>query len=121
MDQQEGLVTNRPQLFTGDNYVYWSVILKCHLMSLGYKFWRYVEKEYKILDALPVDRYELDQYEANAKSLNAILSGLTTSMFVKVMQFKIAKHAWEKLKCVYEGVPKVKESKLQTYKGKFEA
>ena len=27
----------------------------------------------------------------------------------------------KKLKCVYEGAPKVKESKLQTYKGQFES
>ena len=103
MDQQEGLATNKPPLFTGDNYAYSSVRMKFHLMSLGYKFWRYIEKEYKIPDDLPIDRDELDQYEANAKALNAILSGLTNSVFVKVMQCKTSKHAWEKLKCVYEG------------------
>ena len=37
------------------------------------------------------------------------------------MQCKPTKHAWEKLKCVYEGVSKVKKSKLQTYKGQFES
>ena len=36
------------------------------------------------------------------------------------MQCKTSKHPWEKLKCVYEGAPKVKESKLHTYKGHFE-
>ena len=36
------------------------------------------------------------------------------------MQCNTTKHAWEKLKCVYEGAPKFKQSKLQTYKGKFE-
>ena len=36
------------------------------------------------------------------------------------MQCKTYKLAWEKLKCVYEGEPKVKESKLHTYKGHFE-
>ena len=121
MDQQEGLATNRPPLFTGDNYAYWSVKMKYHLMSLGYKVWRYVEKEYKVPDDLPIDRDELDQYEANAKSLNAILSGLTNSVFIKVMQCKRTKHAQEKLKNVYEGVSKVKQSKLQTYKGQFES
>ena len=49
--------------------------MKCHLMFLGYKVWRSVEKEYKILNNLPIDRDELDQYEGNAKALNAILSG----------------------------------------------
>ena len=37
------------------------------------------------------------------------------------MQCKTSKHAWGKLKCVYEGAPKVRESKIQTYKGLFES
>ena len=81
-------------------------------MSLWYKVWRSVEKQYEIPDDLPIDKSELDQYVANAKSLNEILSGLTNYMFVKFMQCKTSKHTWEKLKHVYEGVPKVKESKL---------
>ena len=36
------------------------------------------------------------------------------------MQCKTSKHSREKLKYVYEGVPKVEESKLQNYKGQFE-
>ena len=101
MDQQEGLATNIPPLLIGDNYAYWSVRMKCHLMSIQYKVWRSIEKQYKIIDALPIDRDELDQYESNAKALNAILSGLTNSVFVKVMQCKTFKHAWEKLKTSY--------------------
>ena len=93
MYQQEGLATNITPLFTGDNYAYWSVRMKCHLMSLGYKVWRSVEKDYIVPADLPIDRDELDQYEANAKALNAILSGLKNSVFVKVMQCKSAKHA----------------------------
>ena len=100
MYQQEGLATNITPLFTGDNYAYLSVRMKCHLMSLGYKVWRSVEKQNKIPDDLPIDRDELDQYEANAKALNAILSGLANSVFVKVMQCKTTKHAWEKKNCL---------------------
>ena len=50
--------------------------MKCHLMSLGYKFGRSVEREYKVPDDLPIDRDELDHYEEKSKSLNPILSGL---------------------------------------------
>ena len=67
--------------------------MKCHLMSLGYKVWRSVEKEYEIPNDLPIDKSELGQYEANSKTLNAILSGLTNSLLVKVMQCKTSKHA----------------------------
>ena len=84
MDPKEGLTTNKPPLFIGENYACWSVRMKFRLMSLGYKFRRSVEKEYQIPDDLPIDKDELDQYEAKAKALNAILNGLTNSMFVKL-------------------------------------
>ena len=88
-------------------------------MSLGCKIWSSIEKGYKIPDNLPTNRDELDEYESNAKYLNAILKGLAYSVFVKVMQCKTTKHAWEKIKIAYEGTSKVKKSKLQTYKGQF--
>ena len=53
MDQQKGLATSRPPLFSGDNYVYWSVRMKCHLMSPGYKVYSSIEREFKLRDNLP--------------------------------------------------------------------
>ena len=69
--------------------------MRFHIMSLGWKVWSSIEKGYKIPDNLPTDRNELDEYESNAKYLNAILKGLADSVFVKVMQCKTSKHAWE--------------------------
>ena len=86
-------------------------------MALGYKLWRIVEIEYKVPDDVPIDEGELAQYEANAKAINAILSGLIESIILKLIQWKTSKHASEKLKCIYEGNSKVNKSKLQTYKG----
>ena len=85
MDQQEGLATNKPPLFTGENYANQSVRMKCHLMSLGWKVWDANIKEYKIDGQAPKESMELGQYEGNAKSLKEILSGLTNSVFTKVM------------------------------------
>ena len=96
MDQQEGLTTNKPPLFTGENYVYWSVRMRCHLMSLGWKVWEETEKEINIGNQYPIDTIELGEYEGNDKALNAILSGLTNTLFTKVMQCTSAKQAWDK-------------------------
>ena len=54
-------------------------------MFLGWKVWEATEKEYKIEDNLPTHRLELDQYEGNAKALNAILCRLKNYVFAKVM------------------------------------
>ena len=59
-------------------------------------------------------------YEDNSKAVNAILSGLTKTIFVKVMHCETAKEIWDKLKNIYEGDNKVKREKLQTYRGQFE-
>ena len=91
------------------------------MTSLQWKFWAAIEIEHNIGNQYPIDTVELGQYEGNAKALNAILSGLTNTVFTKVMQCTSTKQAWDKLKIIYEGESKVKESKLQTYKGQFES
>jgi hypothetical protein len=56
----------------------------------------------------------------NAKTMNAILSGLAEVEFVKVMNQGTAKEMWDKLISSYEGNEKVKDAKLQTYRIQFE-
>ena len=85
-------------------------------MSLGWKVWDADEKEVTIGDQYPIDIVELGQYKGNTKALNEILSGLTKTIFTKVLQCTSTKQAWDKLNIIYEGAYKVKESKMQTYK-----
>ena len=59
-------------------------------------------------------------YEENSKEMNTILSGLTETVFVKVMHCETTKEIWDKLRNIYEGDDKIKGAKLQTYKAQFE-
>ena len=53
MDQQEGMATNIPPLFTGEDYAYWSVRMRCLLMCHGWKVWAATKKVWmKELEAL---------------------------------------------------------------------
>jgi hypothetical protein len=54
------------------------------------------------------------------KDENALLNGLSDMVFTKVAHCKSAKEIWDKLRNIYEGDTKVKEAKLQTYRGQFE-
>jgi hypothetical protein len=56
----------------------------------------------------------------NSKPKNALLNGLSETIFTKVRHCKSAKDIWDKLQNIYEGDSKVKETKLQTYRGQFE-
>jgi hypothetical protein len=58
--------------------------------------------------------------ENNCKATNALLNGLSDTVFTKVAHCKSVKEIWDKLRNIYEGDTKVKVSKLQTYRGRFE-
>jgi hypothetical protein len=56
----------------------------------------------------------------NSKAKNSLLNGLSETIFTKFAHCKSAKEIWDKLQNIYEGDSKVKEEKLQTYRGQFE-
>jgi hypothetical protein len=58
--------------------------------------------------------------ENNSKATNALLNGLSDTVFTKVAHCKSAKEIWDKIRNIYEGDTKFKEAKLQTYRGQFE-
>jgi hypothetical protein len=72
---------------------------------------------YKALTIPPTNKDGKKLEENNLKSKNSILNGLVDSIYVKVMHCNSAKEIWDKLQNVYEGDSKVKETKLQTYRG----
>jgi hypothetical protein len=57
--------------------------------------------------------------ENNSKAINALLNGLSDTVFTKVSHCKSAKEIWDKLRNIYEGDSKVKAENLQTYRGQF--
>jgi hypothetical protein len=58
--------------------------------------------------------------ENNSKDKNALLNGLSDTIFTKVTHCKSAKEIWDKIQNIYEGDSKFKAAKLQTYRGQFE-
>jgi hypothetical protein len=58
--------------------------------------------------------------ENNSKAKNARLNDLSDTIFTKVAHCKSTKDIWDKIRNIYEGDSKVKEAKLQTYRGQFE-
>jgi hypothetical protein len=93
--------------------------MRTYLMALGVDVWDVVETGYTkpVVLASKDDKLE---FSFNAKGMNAILNGLAEAEFVKVMHLETAKAMWDKLISSYQGNEKVKDSKLQTYRLKFE-
>ena len=49
---------------------------------------------------------------ANSKALNAIFCGVSPNEFHRISHVTIAKKAWQILETTYEGMKKVKDTKL---------
>jgi ABC-type uncharacterized transport system substrate-binding protein len=52
--------------------------------------------------------------ENNSKDTNALLNGLSDTVFTNVAHCKFSKEIWDNIRNIYEGNSKVKEAKLQT-------
>ena len=84
-------------------------------MSLGIEVWAAVELGYapKVTDS---EKEAKQDFVANAKAMNALLSGLCEVEFIKVMHNKTAKEIWDTLESIHEGDKKVKAIKLHVYR-----
>ena len=80
-----------------------------------------IEKTYNIPSTTSATTTtDKNNFENNSKAMNALLSGLPKTVFVKVMHCETAKEIWDKLRNICEGDDKIKGEKLQTYRGQFE-
>ena len=84
-------------------------------MSLGIEVWATVELGYAPKDS-DTEKEAKQDFIANAKAMNALLSGLCEAEFIKVMHNKTTKEIWDTLESIHEGDKKVKMAKLQAYR-----
>ena len=107
-------------LFDGSNYAFWSIRMRAYIEAQGIEIWKSIKNGYKVPNTVPIDADELAQYNNNSKAENHLLGAIDEFVFNKVMNCPSAKEMWDKLQTIYEGDSKVKEAKLQTYRGQFE-
>ena len=66
------------------------------------------------------DKAAIAAANANSKALNAIFCGISPDEFHRISHITVAKEAWEILETTYEGMKKVKDTKLQMLTNQFE-
>jgi hypothetical protein len=86
----------------------------------GFQVWQSIVDGYTAPTVPPTNDKAVKLSENNSKAINALLNGLSDTIFTKVAHCKFAKEIWDKLQNIYEGDSKVKATKLQTYIGQFE-
>jgi hypothetical protein len=94
--------------------------MKTYILAQGFGIWKSIVDGYTVQTVPPTNDKELKLGQNNSKATNALLNGPSETVFTKFAHCKSAKEIWDKLRNIYEGDTKVKEAKLQTYRGQFE-
>jgi hypothetical protein len=106
--------------FDGQKYAFWSIRMKTYIQAQGFEIWKSIVDGYIVPAVPPTNDKAVKLGQNNSKATNALLNGLSETVFTKVAHCKSAKEIWDKLQNIYEGDTKVKATKLQTYRGQFE-
>jgi hypothetical protein len=106
--------------FDAQKYSFWSIRMKTYIQAQGFQVWQSIVDGYTTPTVPQTNDKAVKLGENISKSINALLNGLSDTVFTKVANCKFAKDIWDKLQNIYEGDSKVKATKLQTYRGQFE-
>jgi hypothetical protein len=105
--------------FDGQKYDFWSIRMKAYIQAQGFDVWQSIVDGYTAPTVPPINDKEVKLGENNSKAINALLNGLSDTVFTKVAHCKSTKEIWDKLRNIYEGYSKVKVAKIQSYRGQF--
>jgi hypothetical protein len=94
--------------------------MKTYIQAQRFQVWQSIVDGYTMPKVTTTNDKAVKLGENNSKAKNALLNGLSDTVFTKVAHCKYAKEIWDKLQNIYEGESKVKATKLQTYRGQFE-
>jgi hypothetical protein len=105
--------------FDGQKYAFWSIRMRTYIQAQGFQVWKSIVDGYIEPTILPTNYKAVKLGENNSKATNELLNGLSDTIFTKVAHYKSAKEIWDNFQNIYEGDTKVKEAKLQTYRGQL--
>ncbi|XP_057826189.1 uncharacterized protein LOC131037941 [Cryptomeria japonica] len=117
-----------PQIpqFNGKNYDYWAITMKA--LFCAQDLWEFVENGYQepvdatTYNALTQAEKDLlkENKKKDSKALFLIFQGVNESIFPRIQVATKSKQAWDILQTAYQGMGKVKITKLQMLRRDFE-
>ena len=129
----EGHSLNRPVLFDGSNYQFWSNRMSIFIRSYDYQMWdivldgSYVPMKIgtRVEALVPKLRSEwskskVKKVKVNFKAINTLHYALNPTEFNRISTYKTAKEIWDKLKITHEGTSQAKESKITLLSNQYE-
>ena len=113
MESTNSFKNGIPQ-FDGQKYAFWSIRMKEYIQAHGFEIWQSIVDGYTTPTVPPINDKAVKLGENNSKAINALLNGLSDTIFTKFSHCKSTKDIWDKLRNIYERDTKVEEAKLQT-------
>ena len=99
--------TNRPPLFDGSNYQFWSNRISIFMRSYDYKMWDVVlDGSYvpmKTGTGVEWSESKVKRVQVNFKAINTLHCALNPIEFNRISTCKTKKKIWDKLKVTHEG------------------
>jgi hypothetical protein len=86
--------------------------VKTCVHAQGFEVWKSVVDGYKEPAVPPTNDNGKKPNLNNSKATNALLNGLCDSVYTKAIHCNSTKEIWDKLQNIYEGISKVKATKL---------
>jgi hypothetical protein len=83
--------------FDGQKYAFWSIRMKTYIQAQGFQVWKSIVDGYTAPTVPPKNDKALKLSENNSKSINALLNGLSDTIFIKFAHYKSTKEIWDKL------------------------
>ena len=77
--------------------------MKAYVQAQGFQVWKSIVDGYTIPTVPLTNNKAVKLGQNNSKSINALLIGLSETIFTKVAHCKSAKDIWDKLRNIYEG------------------
>ncbi|XVF02159.1 hypothetical protein REPUB_Repub04eG0152000 [Reevesia pubescens] len=120
----EGHVTNRPPLFNGTNYQFWSTRIAIYIQACDMDMWDIImeglfipTKKNEANEVVPKSKFEWTadekaKVQVNFKAINTLHYALNLAEFNIISTCSNTKKIWDKLKVTHEGDSQVKESKI---------
>ena len=91
--------------------------MNTYILAQGFDIWKSIVDGYTVPTVPPTNEKAIKLGQNNSKATNALLNGLSETVFTKVAHCKSTKEIWDKIRNIYEGDTKFKAAKLQTYRG----
>jgi hypothetical protein len=101
--ESTNLYKNGIPQFVGQKYAFWIIRMETYIQAQGFQVWKSIVDGYTSLAVPPTNDKAVKLGENKSKAKNALLNGLSDTVFTKIAHCKSAKEIWDKLRNIYEG------------------